>query len=406
MSPIYKIYRCLCLNLKPSTLLIHSVLLLLLTIVQLPLTYAQTPHNKIFGGIEIGSKGVKATVIELLNDEEGYSAKILFVETENTGITAGLDKSGKFSTDAIEETARSVKKFYLAMQEKLNVPIDNIFIIGSSGLTAKNNDELQNRVTVLTGKPMAFINVDEEVKLTIAGLVPEKYSQISLLMDIGSGNTKGGYRVQQTASVQKNKSLVPDPKLHEPKDDTFVTVSVPYGTVTLSKAIGTINKQDAKSYAEQADKIATELIEIPLREQKQRKAGLVNRQKVYLSGGIVWAMATLMHPGNRRNFVKLMPQDINSFYQMIVDNPTALLNQNLSKFFNTKSRVGLKNMKEAEQDLQKIKDTFTQENLIAGAKILQSLSSEFEFQNKQIYFARQGYIAWIFSYIADKALAN
>ena len=45
---------------------------------------------EVHGGIEIGAKGVKATVIDVADGADGYEVKILLSGTKNTTLTAGL----------------------------------------------------------------------------------------------------------------------------------------------------------------------------------------------------------------------------------------------------------------------------------------------------------------------------
>jgi hypothetical protein len=52
---------------------------------------------------------------------------------------------------------------------------------------------LVERVGQLTGETMNIIEVKDEVFLTIVGAIPEQHQNSSLSLDIGSGNTKIGY---------------------------------------------------------------------------------------------------------------------------------------------------------------------------------------------------------------------
>ena len=56
------------------------------------------------GGIEIGAKGVKMTVVELANKPD-EPAKVLQSAASNTTIASGVVKTKKYSADAIQETA-------------------------------------------------------------------------------------------------------------------------------------------------------------------------------------------------------------------------------------------------------------------------------------------------------------
>jgi len=342
------------------------------------------PDNRLYGGIEIGSKGIKAIVVRFVGDVDSDSTKLRQVGIANVGIMVEVAKTGRFSKEAIEDAGREVKKFYTEMIENDHVPIDHMCIVGSSGLqpaSQTSKDELKDKIYSLTGQTITFIDSYTEIINSINGIIPVKYNNVSMLIDVGSGNTKGGYRVRRAS--------------YETKDDTYVTLSIPSGTVTFTDAIkkSTPDTNNVSTFVKQTDSLADELISIPLRDQIDRKPGLLNRNRAYLSGGIVWAMTTLLHPENRRIYISITPQDINKFYDQVVNNSDGLLNPDLSKIADPEVREA------AQQDIENIKSTFTPSNLIAGAKIMKALSTELRFQNKQLYFHRQSQIGWLFSYI-------
>jgi hypothetical protein len=64
----------------------------------------------VFGGIEIGGKGVKATVLEVLPGED-LDVKVKFSDTTNTAMAAGIAKTGSFDPAAVAETAKAVAAY-------------------------------------------------------------------------------------------------------------------------------------------------------------------------------------------------------------------------------------------------------------------------------------------------------
>src|SRR5205814_6371316 len=87
-----------------------------------------------YGGIEIGGKGVKATVLEVRRQPGGLDVKTLFSDTENTGVTAGLAKTGRFDPAALKATAEAVAQFAQRMRKDYKLPAEQIHVVGSSGL--------------------------------------------------------------------------------------------------------------------------------------------------------------------------------------------------------------------------------------------------------------------------------
>ena len=356
-------------------------------------TGAANNANDLYGGIEVGSKGIKATAIRAKETDEGHSVKLIYAEVINT--TLMQLKDNRFAPDAIRDTALAVTKLLAKMRDELKVPDAHIGIVGSSGLKAENPQDLVKAVRDRTGKQMSFLDVESEVQLSVVGTIPQRYRSrdgvwkdnrgISVLMDIGSGNTKGGYQL-----LRQLPTGTPD--------YDYVTVGIPKGTVSftneINQAVG--DTGDQTDFVKKAKELAPASIRASLRKEMERKPGLVNRQRVYLSGGIVWAMATLLHPDDRRGLVPISAEDVDLFYRNVTSDPDTLqkfLNPNLTKrISNAQVRA------EAEKEIETVRNTFSPRNLIAGAEILKAVSSEFQLRQKRIRFARYSYLAWILSY--------
>lgn len=356
------------------------------------LAQTTTEAGELYAGIEIGSKGVKATAIRVKDNEEGYSIKLVYAEVVNTTIMQLKDN--KFAPDVIRDTVLAVNKLMLRMRDEMKVPAERIHIVGSSGLRADNPQDLVKAVRDRTGKTMSFLDVESEVQLSVVGTIPQRFKTkngwvdnrgISVLMDIGSGNTKGGYQM-----IRQMPTGTPD--------YDYVTVGIPKGTVSftneIAQAVGEAG--DQADFVKKAKALAPTSIRASLRKEMERKPGLVNRPRMYLSGGIVWAMATLLHPEDRRALVPLTADDIDFFYNKVTGDPDTLqkfLNPNLTKRITDR-----KVRAEAEKELETVRNTFSPRNLIAGAEILKAVSSEFQLQEKRIRFARYSYLSWILSY--------
>jgi hypothetical protein len=384
--------RCLALPLSARV----SACLMTLLLVLATEARAQTAvreNTSLYGGIEIGSKGVKGTVIQVTPETgsaaEGSKIKLLLGESINTTIMQTRDN--RFLPEALRETGKAVQQLYGRMQTVLKVPESQIYIVGSSGVRAENQADLINEIKARTGKTMDFLTLEAEVELSIAGAIPQRYRagrryfdnrEISLLLDIGSGNTKGGYQVRRQALG--NTAMY-----------DYVTVGIQQGTVTFTNQVEQVlgESGDLPAFAQTARQLAPNAVRLALRREMERKPGLVTRNRVYFTGGIVWAMATLLHPGDRRTFVPLTTEDIEIFYRRATTDPLALLNPSVAKIRDAQTR------KQAEQEIEAVKNTFTPRNLIAGAEILKAVAAEFQFQQKRIRYVRYGNLSWILSYV-------
>mgnify|MGYP001626221639 CR=1 FL=1 len=113
-------------------------------------------------------------------------------------------------------------------------------------------------------------------------------------------------------------------------------------------------------------------------------------------GGIVWAMVTLLYPEKQEAFVKLTQADIDRFYMEIKKAPNKILNPDLSKIKDENQKAW------AEKQLQAVKDTFSQENLLAGATLMKRIADTLQLKGKKIYFSRYG--SWLWGYIASRGV--
>ncbi len=281
----------------------------------------------IYGGIEIGSKGVKAIVLQIQReDKEGfYNVEEKFRRTINTGIITGVKETGVFSEDAIKETAQVIKELFDIIKNQYKVDEKNIFIAGSSALVnVKNRDELSKKVRELTGKDIYFITKEEEVYYNVIGAVPPKYQSKAIVVDIGSGNTKIGY-------IEGSD-----------KNTRTVSIEIPYGTVSFTDMIQKTAKSKREWFQVAENLVQKEVVSF-LQRESQRKPALKNRSPVFMLGGIVWAMVTLLYPEKQDAFVKITQADIERFYREIKESPEKFLNPDLSKIKDARQeRLGRK----------------------------------------------------------------
>lgn len=328
------------------------------------------------GGIEVGSKGVKVVAVEVNLKAAGNPVKVLYTKTANTTL---VDlKGGEFRRDALDETAAAVKAFFLELTDpaKFNVPAATIRIVGSSGLpNVPNRADLSRLVKEQTGRDMTFIGVKEEVRLAILGLAEQADKDQALFLDVGSGNTKGGY-------------------LAGPGGQEVHEISLPYGSVTFTSKVAKAEAPAGQPFPVRAAALRDAELTRPLRQQADRDAGLRSRAPVYLAGGAVWAMTSLLHPDAADgSLVPLTAADVEAYRQLLAKDPRAFPAVDESKMSD-----------KARATLRQVRDTFSPDNLIAGAEILKSLCDAFDLKDKKLFFARNGQVAWLLGYVlADAA---
>lgn len=327
--------------------------------------------QELYAGIEIGSKGVKMSIINVQNIKKGKYEVVDFW-TENVAIAKGISIDGKLAENDIETAFNVVVKNYTKMLKENKIKEKNIFIVVSSGVgMAKNVDILLHRLYVFTNINVAIISSDTEAKLLLKGCIPPKEYSDSLILDIGGGNTKGGY-------------------VEEFNDDDiliFYPVTLDLGTVTFTEKINKKAKTD--SVTEFNELLTAALPELKEQTDRlyQQSPKIFNKDNVYMSGGAVWAFYTLYKGKDALNFSPFEIKDVEAYNTMI--------KTDYAKF----EALALQN-----KDVEKVLKTYSQKYLIAANSLLLTLLEKMpDIKSKKIYFTKQGQMAWLLSYIADSA---
>jgi len=329
-----------------------------------------TEPGEIYAGIELTTEGARAIALRISRGEEDPGLKLLYSETIRLAL--GRAGDGQFAPQAAQEAAQTVLTLLTRLRQQCQAPPERVFLIGSSGLGADHPEDLVNAISRTTGKTLTFLNVETEVQLSIVGTISRLGkvgdTQIdnrnsSVLIEINGDGALGGYQ------------LLKYPPSAPPGYD-FVTMSLPHDTLSLA---GVASLRQA------------------LRKERESKPGLANRKRVYLTGSVAWAMATLLYPEDRQPFVPLTREEIVWFAEKLARAPQRLLNPNLSSIRDRDLR------QKVELELQAVKSAFTPRQLIAGAEALKAVASEFEWQEKQIWFARFGHLGCLLSYIRLRA---
>ncbi len=334
-------------------------------------------NDNIGAGIEVGSRGVKFSIIKVDKILHHFGFTYLKDGSLNTQVI-------EFTPDAIAQTAKAVKAYYDTILQYNNGAIarDKIFIAVSSGVKQEaikkpGMEELlrvaiKNAVPKYT-KPIEFLDPCTEGDLTIKGVVPTHYLYTSSLVDIGSGNTKGGFRLKNTKVAE--------------------CFNIPWGTTTLTKRLSKLPKADAAQYFNDSINpfIVVEVI---------KKRGLTNSKHNYFSGGIYWAISNYLYPSKIiQDYTRLTPVDIDRFLEAARNNYDSLINPDLSSIKNEAQ------LAEAKKQIERTRTTFNQDNLIAGGLLVKSIFTEFEkwgIKDKHYVFPRFAYVGWISGYIVKK----
>jgi Tetratricopeptide repeat len=337
--------------------------------------------EELFAGIDIGSKGVKLSII-------GVSV------SPKKGLTYNLKKSMSINTEPSALSAAAIKETALAVRDLIDtatvrnaVIADRLFVVMSSGLKQATDKAPGKEAELIAAIREAVKNPNQKVDVVsfedeakygaLSMIVPELHLSSSI-MDIGGGNVKGGYL------LNRNK---------------FEAVNFPYGTKAFGKIVKTkYPDADLKGYIAGVDaEIA------PVREEMaiemNRRVGLKNRKNVYLLGGIAFVMNTLLHPERAAIIgrpVEVSLEDVKKFRQMAVSNYEELIAPDFGKIADPIVK------QIAEEDVKLITTKlYNNQDIIAGATILETIMKEYarDGVQKRFYFIKGGDVAWISGYV-------
>ena len=335
----------------------------------------------LYAGVEIGAKGIKLSVIEVKMGKNGTNEYELKTDTSINTDAAAL------SYQSEKETHDAITFFYDQIRKRYQIPSSRIHIVISSGL--KQELDRYNKVeyfaNVVRPKDLdpniriRYITVDEEAELSFKGIVPAINRLNSNQLDVGSGNTKGGY-------INGNRSFIP--------------VTFPLGTKSFQRLVEAHMTGNPKieDYLQTAEKIIADSLGRVMVYQFMDKKDFKSKD-IYISGGIVWCMASLMHPETiRQNHVELSRQDFADFRQLIFSSYDSLIKPDLRKMMNAEdAKASLDNIK-------RVVNTYDQKALLSGAIWLDELIDQVNTVNpgKKFIFPRYAYVGWISGYIMDK----
>ena len=237
--------------------------------------------------IEIGSKGVKRTIATFPLDgsptfaeERARDAEERASDVRDLGLVPG-----QFSADSVDATFNAVVKAFKFLNVDQKITTDRIAIVASSGVVSSSEKTartaellaLRNRIFEATSRTVDQLVAKTEVELMFKGIVESKHEQQwshdSLLIDIGSGNTKFGAYI----------------------GEQFVVGEVRIGSGSASLEFRT-NVREGMAPEVALKKLRDEFVE-ELRVSAAPFEGKTFKH-IYLSGGIVWAMVNFEQPAD------------------------------------------------------------------------------------------------------------
>ena len=348
-------------------------------------------NSTVYTGIEVGSKGVKMSMVELgKNAQSNGSFNILKDTSVNTDFIS-------FTDSTFSATLNALYGLYTTAQQNYNIPVKRIFTAISSGVKMQaekdNKTEWINKLIASfkeklndQSKEVVVIDVKQEAFLSHLGIVPESRRYSTFLIDIGSGNTKGGYFPNGNT-----------------KD--FYLFQLNWGTKSTSNTAEKRLEEDKTigSYQKQLTRVLSQAENSDIVYAVNASGAYPLSDYIAFSGGAAWAVANLTHPELVDNAVISVTFDeVMKFYEQIYTNYAAYSPENLA-------RVGSDAAEKASimKAAKTVHGVFDQKSLMAGSGLLLKIMRQFAsiYETKQFYLVKNGQVGWISAYV-DQTLSK
>jgi hypothetical protein len=338
---------------------------------------AKVTDNDAYGVVEVGASGIRGQVVKTgANVNDGTAVDLL---KEYAPIEANAFALTAAGSDRIKTTVDLIRK---EMEEEFQVVPSRFYVVGSSGLPEEAKSLLSG-IDFDTTNKIEFVTPAQESIFGFRGIVSSQKAPDVVSLDIGSGNSKGAY-LEQTV-----------PKL------TFASFSVPWGTKTGAADID--KNRNGSDFLVAAEDFRVKRLIPAIRSQTEQYPGMQNRRYLYLSGGIVWAMETLLHPFQDEVLQEVSIDEINTFCDQALTKVNSLLHPDLEALAKSNSSLSPAALGKAKAEVSRVSTVFTEDQIVAGALILKTFASEMHFKQKDaIFFARTALNAWPRGYLVDK----
>jgi hypothetical protein len=335
----------------------------------------------LYAGIEVGAKGVKLSIIEVMLNKDKQYAYTLKMDTSINTDAASL------SYQSEKETRDAVAKLLSISTGRYAVPTKRIYVVISSGVKQELDkyEKLDYFTGVIRPKDMdtsikvKYITAEQESELSFLGIVPQQNRYTQNQLDVGSGNTKGGY-------FDRTKKFVP--------------VTLPFGTKSFQRLVETKTSGTLDAFVTAAEKVFKDSLAKLMIDELVSKPDFKAREVMYLSGGIVWTIASFMHPQNAalNNYTEISSADITACRKRILSDYNSLVHPDLS-FIKDRAQADA-----AEKNLVRARNTYDQKALLAGVIWLDELVKQINVitPDKKFLFPKYAYVGWISGYIVKK----
>lgn len=346
-------------------------------------------NSIIYAGIEVGSKGVKMSVVEMGRNAQSSGA---FQVLKDTSVNTDFIS---FTPASSEATLNGLSSLFAKAVDEYKIPSDRVYTVISSGVKVQaekdnKNDAINNLIRDFRTRikepqrQVEVVDVIAEARLSHLGIVPANRRYTTFLIDIGSGNTKGGYfpngNTRDFKLFQLNWGTKSVANETEKRCDEF------------DKTLANYNKQ---------------LVRVLTGVENSELIYAVNASGAYplsdniaFSGGIAWAVATLIHPEQAgKASVAVTYDEVKRFSEQLFSNYASLSDTELLKANPQADAATLK------AEVKRVHQVFDQRALMGGTGLLLKIMRQFTsvYESKGFQLVKNGQVGWISAYV-DQAV--
>lgn len=365
------------------------VLAILISAAALAQTTAKLKYtnSSVFAGIEVGSKGVKMSVVEVGKNAQSSGA---FNILKDTSVNTDFISFTQLSSEA---TLNGLSSLFNQALTEYGIPSKKIFTVISSGVKgqAEKDGKTEMINTLISsfrskinepGREVEVVDVLQEARLSHLGIVPDAKRYTTFLVDIGSGNTKGGYFPYGNT-----------------KD--FKIFQLNWGTKSTANATEKRCDETDKSltnYQRQMQKVLSVAENSDIVYAVNSSGAYTLSDNIAFSGGIAWSLATLLHPEQiDKSVVTVTFDEVTKFNETLYKDYASLSPEAL-----TKTLKGTAEEKQAAaKEIKRVHSVFDQRSLMAGSGLLWKMMRQFAsvYETKAFYFVKSGQVGWISAYV-------
>jgi hypothetical protein len=349
-------------------------------------------NSLVYSGIEVGSKGVKMSLLELgQNAKKSGAFNVVKDSSINTDFIS-------FTDATFEATLKALFGLYYTSVVDYKIPAERIFTVVSSGV--KIQAEKENKMYLVTklidsfkirisnpARVVPVIDVQQEAVLSHLGIVPEPRRYSTFLIDIGSGNSKGGY-------------------FYNTNTKDFKLFQLGWGTKSTANATEKRCEEDKSlvNYSKQLNRTLAGAEQSEIIYRVNESGGYPMSDYIAFSGGISWAVATLISPELINNAViPVTYEDVIKFSERIYKNYSTLTDAGITAAItdNTVDKAAV------AKEVKRVNGVFDQRSLMAGTGLLLKIMRQFEgvYEKKEFFLVKNGQVGWISAYV-DESINN